>query len=67
MNYETLFKAFDRGASMVMEIIMVILLAVLMPFILVAAVALALYGDITKKRNKWTGLEMEDKSRNLTP
>ena len=48
----------DRGASVVVEVVMVILLAMSMPFILVAAVALAIYGDVVRKRNWWTGLEL---------
>ena len=48
----------DRGASIIVEVVMVVLLAMSMPFILVAAVALAVYGDVVRKRNWWTGLEL---------
>lgn len=48
----------DRGASVIVEVVMVIFLAMAMPLILVAAVVLAVYGDVVKKRNWWTGLEL---------
>ena len=40
------------------DVIAVIILAILMPWILVVAVILAIYGDVAKKRNRWTGLDM---------
>ena len=43
---------------MVLEVAMVILLAISIPLILVIAVVLAVYGDVAKKRNWWTGLDL---------
>ena len=40
------------------DVVAVIILAILMPWILVVAVILAIYGDVVKKRNWWTGLDM---------
>ena len=48
----------DRGASVIVEVVMVLFLAMAMPLILVAAVILAIYGDIARKRNRWTGLDL---------
>lgn len=43
------------------DVVAVIVLAILMPWILVVAVILALYGDVVKKRNWWTGLDLTSK------
>jgi hypothetical protein len=45
------------------DMIAVVILAPLIPVILVVAVILAIYGDITKKRNRWTGLEFRNNPR----
>ena len=50
-------------ARVVADVVAVCILAILLPVILVVSVLLAVYGDITKKRNQWTGLEPPDLSR----
>ena len=52
----------DRGASVIVEVVMVLFLAMAMPLILVVAVVLAMYGDIAGKRNRWTGLDLVKES-----
>lgn len=64
-NRATLGSALDRGASIILEVAVVIILAMLIPVILVGAVALAIYGDVTKKRNRWTGLDAVAQSREV--
>ena len=49
------------------DVVVVIILAPVIPIILVVAVILALYGDITKKRNRWTGLELTMDPRGDSP
>ena len=47
-----------RIANMASDVPVVIVLAMAIPFVLVGAVVLAIYGDIVKKRSRWTGLEL---------
>ena len=57
LRWQYLGAALDRGASIILEVAVVIVLAMLIPVILVGAVTLAIYGDVAKKRNRWTGIE----------
>lgn len=45
-------------ARLASDVAAVVVLAPLIPLILVVAVILAIYGDVAKKRNRWTGLEL---------
>lgn len=45
------------------DVIAVVILAPLIPIILVIAVILAIYGDVAKKRNKWTGIELQNETQ----
>lgn len=45
-------------ARLASDVIAVVVLAGLIPFILLVAVILAIYGDLTGKRNRWTGLNL---------
>ena len=51
------------AARVVFDVVAVLILAILLPVILVVSVLLAVYSDITNKRNLWTGLEPPDPSR----
>lgn len=66
MNRAALSSALDRGASIILEVVVVIVLAMLIPVILVGAVALAIYGDVAKKRNRWTGVETPAEFREIS-
>ena len=44
--------------NLVADVAVVIVLAMVLPWILVGAAGLAVYGDVMKKRNRWTGLDL---------
>ena len=57
--------ALYKAINIVIEVLAVLIIAILIPIILVASVILAVYGDVSKKRNRWTGFELPDSSDSL--
>ena len=51
-------KRMARVVNLASDVPVVIVLAMAIPVVLVVAVALAVYGDVAKKRNRWTGLNL---------
>ena len=49
---------FLKAFNVVIEVLAVVIIAILIPVILVASVVLALYGDVRRRRNRWTGLDL---------